>query len=198
MRLQVRKNRKKGREIEIVKGLGANKFCRVGQPLSFCRRTEGWPTAEEFLDWNHFFKSVASRVGWPMIGHPVKGELSGWAAGLGWLGWAGWAGLGWAGLAGLGSLWAELRWAGLGWLGWAGLGWAGLAGLGWAGLGWAGLGGLGAWGGLAGAGDRAGLGLKALDSLFFGWGWAAENCFESDGLGGSGPGQELCDWNLIF
>ena len=76
--------------IEIVKGLGANKFCAkvLGETFFF---------GTTFCIW---------------------GRVLGWA-GLGWagLGWAGWAGLGWAGLGWAGLGWAGLGWAGLGWAG---------------------------------------------------------------------------------
>ena len=106
--------------IEIVNGLGANKF---------------WAKVLGSFFLEPHFESGAGC--WAGLG---------WMAGLGWagLGWAelGWAGLGWAGLGWAGG-WAGLAWPGLAWPGWAGragLGWAGdWAGLGWAGL-WAGLG----------------------------------------------------------
>ena len=179
--------------IEIVQGLGVNKFCAKVLGSFF---------------WNHISNlGLGAGLGWVEgLGWPGLGWVD-WAVGLRAVGvLAGWAGLGW-GLAGLGWT-AGLGWLGLGWAPattakkkkrapattakkqrrekrtflplkryhfgmltnpacwhpvWSG--WAGLAG-GWAGQGWAGL--LG-WAGWAGLG--LGSGLLGCWAGWAGLGW---------------------------
>ena len=137
--------------IEIVKGLGANKFWAkvLGETFwakvlgeTFWAKVLGETFWAKVFFWNRTLNlqwSGRVRVQRFVLGSNAErcsscSRMHHSASCLNpKLCWAGLgAGLGWAGLGGA----AGRGWAGLGW---AGLGWAGLGGLGWAGLGWAGL-----------------------------------------------------------